>query len=156
MRRYVGAVLLGTGLFFVGQARAGWGAGVLAAMVGVTVALFMGTLVRGRAIRKAPTAPAMLPGETPLLHGPVDIIEASAKRAGWAYLSNQRLSLYPSDGGEGVTLKLKDVSELRPPKRQIFGEGPLGVVADGQLWSLKVPDNQRWLQALREGVQGKS
>jgi hypothetical protein len=156
MRRYLGALFMGVGLFLVGKERAGWGAGVLAALVGVMTALFMGTLVRGRAMRKAPEAPAMLPGETPLLHGPVSFIEAAgSSREGWAYLSDQRLSLFPSDGGQGQVLKLNTITELRPPKRLLFGQGPLGLVANGQLWRLKVPDLDRWLAALRLALHGK-
>jgi hypothetical protein len=155
MRRYVGALFMGVGLFLVGKERAGLPAGIFAALVGVMVALFMGTLVRGRAMRKAPEAPAMLPGESPLLHGPVSFIEAKGSREGWAYLSDQRLSLFPSDGGEGQILKLSAITELRPPRRQIFGHGPLGLVANGKLWRLKMPDLDRWLLALRSALHGK-
>jgi hypothetical protein len=155
MRRYFGALFLGTGLFLVGKERAGWPAGIFASMIGVMVALFMGTLVRGRAMRKAPEAPAMRPGETPLLHGPVSFIESSGSRDGWAYLSDQRLSLFPGDGGQGQVLELSSITELRPPRRQIFGQGPLGLVAAGQLWRLKVPDLDRWTTALRSVLREK-
>ena len=155
MRKYVGALFMGLGLFLVGKERAGWPVGIFGAAMGVMVALFMGTLVRGRAMRKAPEAPTMLTGETPLLHGPVTFIEKSGRREGWAYLSDQRLSLFPSDGGDGQILSLDSISELRPPKRQVFGEGPLGVVAHGQLWTFKVPDTDRWMSTLRLSLHKK-
>jgi hypothetical protein len=155
MRRYAGAFLVAFVLFAVGKARGGWPAGIFAGASSGLIALYMGTLVRGRAMRKAPGAPSMLPGEAPLLHGPVSIIEKEGKRDCWAYLSDQRLSLLPGDGGEGVVLELAEVKELRPPQRRLIGYGPLGIVADGQLWQLKVPDTERWLAALRAALHGK-
>jgi hypothetical protein len=155
MRRYVGALLVGFILFAVGKVKGGWPAGIFAGASSAMVALYMGTLVRGRAMRKAPEAPAMRAGEAPLLHGPVSIIEKQGGRECWAYLSDQRLSLLPSDGGDGVTLDLSKILELRPPKRRWIGYGPLGLVVQGQLWQLKVPDAERWLEALRGALHGK-
>lgn len=155
MMRYLGALLMGLILFAVGNAKAGLPAGIFAGLSSGLVTLYMGTLVRGRAMRKAPSAPQLRSGETPLLHGPVQILEREGKRECWAYLSDQRLSLLPSDGGEGQTLDLKAVQELRPPKRRLLGNGPLGVVTNGQLWQLKVPDAERWMTALRGAVNGK-
>jgi hypothetical protein len=152
MRRYWGALLMGLVLFSVGKAYAGWAGGLAAGASAAFLALFMGAQVRGRAMRKAPAAPPLHNGETPLLHGPVSVLGKSGARECWAYLSDRRLSLLPSDGGDGQTLLLSAVQELRPPRRRWLGSGPLGLVAEGQLWQLKVPDAERWLAALKAAL----
>jgi hypothetical protein len=156
MRRALGPLLMGLILFAVGKAQAGWVGGLAAGLCAAFLAFFMGAQVRARAMRKAPEAPAMQLGETPLLHGPVTVVERGGARECWAYLSDRSLSLLPSDGGDGQTLLLSNVKELRPPRRRWIGSGPLGLVVEGQLWQLKVPDIERWLAALKAALHEKA
>ncbi len=158
MKKYLGPLIVGAQLFGVGKARAGWAGGLFAAATSATLTLYVGTLVRGRALRKAPGPPPANPGETPLLHGPVQLVgdDGSREAEYWAYLSDRRLSLLPLDGSPGETLELAAIQELRPAPRKLFGRGPLGVVARGRLWRLEVPDAQRWFDQLQAAVKGKN
>lgn len=155
MRRWLVPLFL---TLFVGafaKSRAGWPAGIFGGLSTGILSMYVGTLVRGRAMKKAPEAPAMLAGEKPLLHGPVVVLAQGGKRECWAYLSDQRLSLFPTDGSEGQVLPLGALKELRPSKPGLFGLGhsPIGLAFEGQLWQIKVPDAERWMSALRQGVQ---
>lgn len=141
------SVALGLGWRLSGPA-----AGVFLAAVGLALGLGLGRVVRARLLRQAPPPPEPLPGETPRLHGPVQLLQPQAPpRAAWAYLSDRRLSLRPLDGGEGVDLDLAGFEELRPLARRWRGED-LSLVFRGQAWRLRVPDGARWKAALRKGA----
>lgn len=152
MRRWFVPVLLALIVGSVGKSRGGWPAALFGGLSTGVLSLYVGTLVRGRAMKKAPSAPAMQAGEKPLLHGPVEVLSADGKRACWAYLSDHRLSLLPSDGSDGQVLPLSQLKELRPAKHGLFGDGPIGLVFEGQLWQIKVPDAERWMGALRQAL----
>jgi hypothetical protein len=156
MKRFFGPAFIGFLLLAVGHARAGWPAGIFAGLCAFILTLFMGSLVRGRALKQAPAAPPLLAGETPLLHGPVSFSAGGPAVEGWAYLSDQRLTLLASDETDGATIRLKEVEELRPAKRGWRSGGELGVVAAGRLWRLKVPDSARWLALLQSASRAKA
>lgn len=140
---------LALALFLLGQHHSGPVAGAFMAVVGLVVGRSLGHAIRGRSIRQAPTPPDALPGEKPILHGPVRLLQSQGPDCEvWAYLSNQRLSLQPSGAGEGVTLLLSQLEEIRPPARG-SRNGRLSLVFAGQTWKLKAPDARRWVQALR-------
>lgn len=153
MRRWLVPVLWGLLVGAVAKERAGWAAALFGGLSTGILSLYVGALVRGRAMKKAPEAPAMLPGETPLLHGPVVVLSDAGRRDCWAYLSDRRLSLLPSDGSQGPVLLLSQLKELRPAKPRLVGYGPIGLVFEGQLWQIKVPDAERWMSALRQGLR---
>lgn len=141
---FLGFVVFSLGMHYSGAAP-GLFLGTLAAIASYQI----GGMVRGRAVRKAPAPPERREGENPLLHGPLTLRQAQgADREIWAYLSDQRLSLLPLEGGDGVSIELKSVEEIRPGKRSWKG-GEISVVAAGQTWRLKVPDAQRWISAMR-------
>ena len=145
--------LLGLALFGIGQRLSGPAAGLFLAFIGVVVGLGLGRVVRARAVRNAPPVPAAQAGETPLLHGPLQLLQNDGKHEVWAYLSDKRLQLLPVGGGDGVELKLALVEELRPGRKSFSGSGELGVVVQGQLWRLLTPDLERWRQALQGAVR---
>jgi hypothetical protein len=153
MMKLVAPFILGLALFGLGQRLSGNAAGLFLAAIGVAVGLMLGRVLRARAMRNAPAAPAALPGETPLLHGPLQLLQNDGRHDVWAYLSDQRLQLLPSGGGEGVTIDLAQVDELRPGRRSFTGAGELGVVVQGRLWRLQAPDLTRWLHALQGAVR---
>lgn len=147
--RWVAPLFLGLVLFALGRHYSGLAAGLFMGTVGVAAGLAVGKIVRGRVLRNAPAGPELLPGETPRLHGPVQLLQPQGPaREAWAYLSDQRLSLRPSDGGEGVDLKLSELEEIRPGKKSWRG-GELGLVFAGKTWKLRVPDAARWAAALK-------
>jgi hypothetical protein len=154
MRRWLAPLFLAFVVGSFAHARAGWPAALFGGLSTGVLSMYVGTLVRGRAMKKAPEAPALLSGEKPLLHGPVEVIAEGGQRTCWAYLSDQRLSLLPLDGSEGQVLALKALKDLRPAKPRYFGlaYGPIGLVFEGQLWQIKVPDVERWTSALRQGA----
>lgn len=155
MRRWLVPLFLGLLVGSFAHSRAGWPAAIFGGMSTGILSLYVGTLVRGRAMKKAPEAPALLAGERPLLHGPVEVLAQGGQTTCWGYLSDQRLSLLPLDGSEGQVLKLQMLKDLRPAKARFFGQfyGPIGLVFEGQLWQIKVPDVERWTSALRQGIQ---
>jgi len=145
--------LLGLALFGIGQRLSGPAAGLFLAFIGVAVGLGLGRVVRARAVRNAPPVPTVHTGETPLLHGPLQLLQNDGPQEVWAYLSDTRLQLLPVGGGDGVELKLAQVEELRPGRKSFSGGGELGVVVQGQLWRLQTPDLARWRQALQGAVR---
>lgn len=143
--------LLALALFVLGQHHSGPVAGAFMAVVGLVVGRSLGHAIRGRSIRQAPSPPEALPGEHPILHGPMQLLQPQgAAREVWAYLSDQRLSLQPSGAGAGpgVVLPLSQLQEIRPPARGAR-KGHLSLVFAGQTWKLKAPDARRWVEALR-------
>lgn len=152
MRRWLSPLVLGLLVALVAKSRAGWPAGIFGGLSTGILTLYVGTLVRGRALQKAPGAPALKAHEVPLLHGPVEVLEKNGQRACWAYLSDQRLNIFPADGGEGQEWALSQLTELRPAQAGIFRDGPLGLVFNGQLWQMKVPDAGRWTAALQQAI----
>lgn len=146
-------LLLGLALYGLGRSLSGTAAGLFLAAIGVAVGLSLGRLMRARAMRQAPAAPPLLPGEKALLHGPLQLLQNDGRHEVWAYLSDQRLQLLPVGGGEGVQLALPQVDELRPGRKAFGGGGELGVVVQGRLWRLQVPDLARWRKALEQAVR---
>lgn len=147
--RYLVPAVLGLILYAAGVHYSGQAAGAFLGSVAAVVAYQVGGMVRGRAVRNAPAPPQRREGETPLLHGPLTLRQAQGPdRAVWGYLSDQRLSLLPLEGGDGVHLELKAVEEIRPGKKSFKG-GEMTVVAGGNAWRLVVPDVARWIDALR-------
>jgi hypothetical protein len=145
---FLGFVVFSLGMHY-SSAAAGLFLGTLAAIASYQI----GSMVRGRAVRNAPAPPERRDGENPLLHGPLLLRQASGPdREVWAYLSDQRLSLLPLEGGDGVQLELKSIEEIRPGRKSLKG-GELSVVAAGQTWRLKVPDVERWISALRSAAR---
>ena len=111
--------------------------------------------MRGRAVRNAPAPPPRREGESPLMHGPLTLRQAQGPdRPVWAYLSDQRLSLLPLEGGDGVHIELKAIEEIRPGKKSFKG-GEMTVLAGGNAWRLVVPDAGRWTETLRGAVRTK-
>jgi hypothetical protein len=144
----LGLIVYGLGARYSGPA-AGFFLGALGAVAGYGI----GRLVRGRAVRNAPTPPERRAGENPLLHGPLQLRQAQGPdRDVWGYLSDQRLSLVPLEGGDAVDLELKAVEEIRPGRRTWRG-GEMTVVVNGNAWRLRVPDAQRWTAALRAAAR---
>jgi hypothetical protein len=141
---FVGLIVYALGAHYSGPA-----AGAFLAALAAVAAFMVGKLVRGRAVRNAPTPPERRAGENPLLHGPIVLRQSQGPdREVWAYLSDQRLNLLPLEGGEGVQVELKGVDEIRPGKKTWKG-GELTLVAGGNAWRLRVPDAERWIGALR-------
>lgn len=146
--------LLGLILAAFGGRVGGAPAAALMGAVGLLAGWSMGRLVRSRKMRQAPAAPPLRAGETPLLHGPVRLLQEGGARACWAYLSDRRLSLLPEDLGEGVDLELSRLDEIRPLKRR-WRSGELSVVVEGRSWRLRLPDVRRWERALRDAARRK-
>jgi hypothetical protein len=137
----------------VGRHYSGLPAGAFMGTVGVLMGWVLGKLLRGRAVQQAPPPPEALPGERPVLHGPLSLLQPQGpSRQAWGYLSDQRLSLRPLDAGAGVDLSLSDLEEIRPQQKGWRG-GRLSLVFKGQVWKLQVPDARRWEQALRAAVR---
>jgi hypothetical protein len=151
--RFLVPALLGLIVYGLGARYSGPAAGFFLGALGVIAGLGMGRLVRGRAVRNAPAPPERRAGENPLLHGPLQLRQAQGPdREVWAYLSDQRLSLLPLEGGEGVDVDLKAVEEIRPVRKAWRG-GEFTVVANGASWRLKAPDVERWISALRSAAK---
>jgi hypothetical protein len=117
--------------------------------IGMVSGWGLGRMVRAGRMRQAPPP---RPGETPLLHGPLQLMQASGPRDCWAYLSDQRLSLQPADQSEGVELELAKLDELRPIEKRWKG-GLLTLVVAGEAWRIQVPDVLRWEKAIRAAVR---
>lgn len=147
--RWAAPLFLGIVLFALGRHYSGLAAGLFMGGVGIAAGLAVGKIVRRRVLRNAPPAPALQAGEQARLHGPVQLLQPQGPaREAWAYLSDQRLSLLPEDGGAGVDLKLSELEEIRPGKKSFRG-GELGLVFAGKTWKLRVPDAARWAAALK-------
>jgi hypothetical protein len=151
--RLIVPFILGLALFGLGQRVSGNAAGYFLAVIGVVVGLMLGRVLRVRAMHNAPPAPPTLPGELPLLHGPLQLLQNDGRHEVWAYLSDQRLQLLPADGGDGVVISLSQVDELRPGRKRFSGAGELGVVVQGRLWRLQTPDLPRWMAAMQGAVR---
>jgi hypothetical protein len=151
--RAVLPLLLGAILFAVGRHYSGLAAGAFMAAVGVVMGWVLGKLLRGRAVQQAPPPPAALPGEIPILHGPLSLLQPQGPaREAWGYLSDRRLSLHPLDAAPGVELSLADLEEIRPQQKG-WRSGRLSLVFKGQVWKLQVPDARRWERALRAAAR---
>ena len=140
-------------LFLFGRRLGGVPVGLLLALGGGVVAWTLGSVLRSRAVGKAPPAPAAEPGESPRLHGPVTVLQAQGPQACWAYLSDRRLNLLPTDGSQGVQLRLDQLTDIRPFKRRWTGAGEISLASASGTWRLKVPGQEQWLQALRTAAR---
>lgn len=140
---------LGLALYILGARHSGPVAGAFLGVLGVAVGLNLGGIIRGRTLRKAPPPPPALPDEHPILHGPLRLLQAQGPdREVWGYLSDRRLSLLPQGDGDGVSLDLATLEEIRP-QRARAQRGRLSLVFAGQVWKLHAPDARRWEDALR-------
>jgi hypothetical protein len=147
--RFLVPAFLGFVVFSLGMHYSSAAAGLFLGGLAAIASYQIGGMVRGRAVRNAPAPPERRDGENPLLHGPLTLRQAQGPdRAVWAYLSDQRLSLLPLEGGDGVHIELKSIEEIRPGKQSWKG-GEMSIVTGGQTWRLKVPDAQRWISAMR-------
>lgn len=147
-------LVFGTALGLLGRRSGGDAVGLFMAVLGLVLAWGLGRALRLRRLRKAPPPPTLLPGERALLHGPLHLLEAPGrKREVWGYLSDRRLHLCPSDGGDGLDLDLARLDEIRPLRRGYLG-GEIGLLLGRDLWRLKVPDYERWMEALRKAARG--
>lgn len=153
MSRLIAPLLMALALALAGHAKGGWPVGLLLGAFGAATTWMLGAMLRGRSMRRAPAGPPLRPGERPLLHGPVEVLSAGEERRCWAYLSDQRLSLLPVDEGEGVTLELAALDEIRPAREGFFGGGELGVASQGRGYTLRVPHAKRWEAALKQGLR---
>lgn len=147
--RFIAPFFFALILFLFGRRLGGLPVGLLLGIGGAVSAYMLGKVLRGRTARKAPPAPAAEAGESPRLHGPVQVHQAQGAQECWAYLSDRRLSLLPLDGAQGVELRLAELTEIRPLKRRFGGSGDLAVVGPQGSWRLRVPSQARWLEALR-------
>lgn len=147
--RLLAPLIIGLVMLALGHAKAGWLVGILLGSGAALMAFLFADMARKRALRQAPRAADLRPGEQALLHGPVKVTAVGEARDCWAYLSDQRLSLLPMDGGAGVEVDLTRLEEVRPTVMGWMGSGTVTVVTAGLAYELKLAQPERWEAALR-------
>ena len=155
MRRWIPALIFAALLGLLARGKGGNLAGIFVGCVALVLYLAIARLAYLRLARQRPEPPTLRAGETALLYGPATWAAKDFKGEGWAYLSDQALTLAVLDEA-AWSLPLVEVQEIRPGKRLWRLGGELGIVSQRSgLLRLKVPDAKRWQLALRQAVQTK-
>ncbi len=156
MRRWGPALIFGCLLGLLARAKGGNLAGLLVGLGAVVMYLALSRLAYLRLARQHPDPPQLSVGEKAILYGPATWTQQGRLREGWAFLTNQQLSLVVTDA-TSIALSIGEIDEIRPAKRSWRLGGELGVVSKREgLVLLKVPDVKRWELALRRVVRGES